>query len=83
MKKFKYVPPHQLNLQHIGKPTKLLLKNGKVLYGTIKEVRKNGIIFIPAQYSTQRSNRQTHTSWFRFIFPIFIPFRFFVPIFIF
>jgi hypothetical protein len=75
MKKFKYVPPHQLNSKHIGKPTKLLLKNGKEIYGTIKEIRKNGIVFIPV-------NKKTQSSLF---FPpfIFVPFGFFTPFIIF
>jgi hypothetical protein len=74
MSKFKYVPPHQLSSKHLGKPTKLLLKNGKEIYGTIKEIRKNGIIFIPA-------NKEVQSSLF---FPFFFfPFGFFFPFIIF
>ncbi|SEM96793.1 hypothetical protein [Lihuaxuella thermophila] len=68
MSKTKYLPPQQLSAKHLGKPTKLLLKNGKVLYGTIKEIRSNGIIFIPA--SEVRSKL--------FVPFIFFPFGFFV-----
>jgi hypothetical protein len=73
MSKFKYVPPHQLGPEHIGKPTKLVLKNGKTMYGTIKEIHKNGILFIHA-------DKGTHSSLF---FPFFFPFGFFIPFIIF
>jgi hypothetical protein len=71
MSKFKYIPPNKLSQKHVGKPTKLVLKNGKKIYGTIKEIRKNGIIFIPATTSAQ------------IFFPIFFPFGFFFPFIIF
>jgi hypothetical protein len=73
MSKFKYVPPHQLGSEHIGKPTKLVLKNRKVIYGTIKEIRTDGIVFIHA-------NKEAHSSLF---FAFFFPFGFFIPFIIF
>jgi hypothetical protein len=74
MAKFKYVPPHQLGAKHLGKPTKLVLKNGKEIYGTIKEIRKNGIVFIPAKKGVQSN----------LFFPIiFVPIGFFFPFIIF
>ncbi|MGA9175242.1 MAG: hypothetical protein WBZ33_14895 [Thermoactinomyces sp.] len=71
MSKFKYIPPNQLSQKHVGKPTKLVLKNGKEIYGTIKEIRKNGIIFIQATTTTQIFS------------PFFFPFGFFFPFIIF
>ncbi|MBA4494780.1 hypothetical protein ACFO25_17290 [Paenactinomyces guangxiensis] len=79
MSKLQYVPPHQLGRQHVGKPMKLLLKNGKEIYGTIKEVRKNGVVFIPAAAASRhQTGANQFFGWF-----IFIPFGFFIPFLIF
>ncbi|SFJ24067.1 hypothetical protein [Thermoflavimicrobium dichotomicum] len=80
MSKWRYIPSHQLNRQHTGKPTKLLLKNGKVIYGTIKEIRKNGIIFLPINNQSRKKKNMQSTLIF---FPIFIPIGFFIPFIIF
>lgn len=75
--RYKYIPPHQLKKKHIGKSMKIHLKNKKVLYGSIKEIRTDGILFLPKQ---KRSNKiRTQFFWPILIVPIFIPFGFFFP----
>jgi hypothetical protein len=73
---YKYIPHHQLPKQ-IGKPVMLRLKSGKELYGSISEVRKNGIMFLPVHVRTRSSSDQAKTKLF--FVPIFVPFAFFVP----
>lgn len=73
-----YVPRHQLKTRHIGKPVKLILINGKTIYGVIKEIHQNGIVFIPAQ--KKRKKNKANAKWF---LPIFIPFFIIVPFFFF
>jgi hypothetical protein len=80
MGNFKHLPRHQLTHQHIGKPMKLVLKNGEVIYGAIKEVRNNGIIFIPVNTPLLKKHKADSKGFFPFIFfPIFLPFLFFIP----
>ncbi|BCU81713.1 hypothetical protein JIR001_14990 [Polycladomyces abyssicola] len=69
MPRFQYVPPRQLSQEHVGKPMKLILKNGKVMYGVIKEIKKDGIVFKPIKTQVSKS---------QFFFPFF-PFFFFFP----
>lgn len=71
----KYVPPSQLNRSHIGKPMMLRLKNGSEVYGTMKEIHKNGIVFVPSKLK----NDNVQTSQFFPFVPFFVPFFFFVP----
>ncbi|MBA4541626.1 MULTISPECIES: hypothetical protein [Thermoactinomyces] len=75
MVRYRYIPNDQLT-QAIGKPIMLRLKNGKKLYGTIDEVRKNGIMFLPARVGSRGSSGQAEV---RLFVPFFIPFGFFVP----
>jgi hypothetical protein len=80
MQKYQYLPHGKLGTHHIGKPLKLVLKNGKTIYGTISKVRNNGIVFIPINANAVK-NKNARSQWFFpfLFFPIFIPFLFFIP----
>ncbi|MCH5583996.1 hypothetical protein MK805_03335 [Shimazuella sp. AN120528] len=77
MSTLQYIPHHKLGTKHIGKPMKLVLKNGKVIYGVIKELHQKGIVFIPVQVKKERGKAKAQ--WFFPLFPIFLPFLFFIP----
>ncbi|OYD06709.1 hypothetical protein [Paludifilum halophilum] len=75
---WKPIAADQLNASHLGKPTKIRLKNGKEIYGSIKKVDKKGIWFIPV--NRKRAQKQeVRTNFFLFPFLIFLPFGFFTP----
>lgn len=80
MNQFKYIPARRLTRQHIGKFMKLRLKNGTEIYGAIKEIRKDGIVFMSV--STKSSRARSRSIPF-IIVPIFVPFDFFFPFIIF
>ncbi|MXQ53727.1 hypothetical protein [Shimazuella alba] len=77
MSSLQYLPHHQLSAKHIGKPMKLVLKNGKVIYGTIQTLHQKGIVFIPVQ--AEKKKGKVDAQRFFPLFPIFIPFLFFLP----
>ncbi|PTX63255.1 hypothetical protein C8P63_104100 [Melghirimyces profundicolus] len=80
--KRKFVPSHRINKKQIGKPAMIRLRNGAVLFGTVREVRNNGVMFIPVSAKHPLTGKQAKTSLF--FFPIiFIPFFFFPGIFLF
>ncbi|WP_028775427.1 hypothetical protein [Shimazuella kribbensis] len=81
MSSLQYLPHHQLGGKHIGSPMKLVLKNGQVIYGVIKELHSKGIVFIPVQAKKRKGKAKTQ--WFFPLFPIFIAFIFFIPFLIF
>jgi ferredoxin-thioredoxin reductase catalytic subunit len=60
---------------------KLVLKNGRVIYGVIKELHQKGIVFIPVQI--KKKKEKADAQWFCPLFPIFLPFFFFIPFFFF
>ncbi|SMO33332.1 hypothetical protein [Melghirimyces algeriensis] len=70
----RFIPAHKIGKEHIGKPAMIRLRNGAVLYGTVKKVRNNGIIFVPIRKHQPRNQTKANLFFFPFLF---IPFFFF------
>lgn len=81
MSSLQFLPHYQLGTKHIGKPMKLVLKNGQTIYGVIQELHQKGIVFIPVQIKKKKGKAKAQ--WFHPLFPIFIPFLFFLSFLIF
>ncbi len=72
MATLQFVPYHRLK-RHTHQPMLLYLRNKKTLVGAIKEVRKNGILFIASPINKKSDTKSS------LFFPIFIPFVIFLP----
>jgi hypothetical protein len=72
MATLRFVPHHQLK-RHTHQPMLLYLRNKKRLFGAIKEVRKNGILFVASPM-----NKKSDVKSSLFV-PIFLPFVIFLP----